>query len=207
MVVALALVGGGIAFARLAPSPGLDDDKLKAFGFTRLPEPKAVESFALSDATGQAFTADRFRDRWSFVFFGYANCPDICPTTMAVLGKAETNLEASGDALFQGVMVTVDPERDLPEYLASYVASFSPNFIGVTGATPELTLFARSLHAGFSRVPVEDSALGYLMDHASHIAVVDPLARHYGFVRPPHDAQQLATLTRELVRGWATQSG
>ena len=103
--------------------------------------------------------------------------------------------------------MSVDPERDTPEALAGYVASFSENFVGVTGSAPDIAAFGKSLHAGFAKVPVADSALGYLMDHSSHIAVIDPAGRHHGFIRPPHDAQQLATLTRALTQRWTKQTG
>ena len=206
-LLALGLVGGGLAFTSLAPEPGLNDEELAAFGFTAFPEPRTIDAFTLADASGEAFDIARLRTRWSFVFFGYANCPDICPTTMAVLGAAEARLLADGDPTFQGVLVSVDPERDAPDLLADYVASFSDNFIGVTGSAPAIAAFGKSLHAGFARVPVADSALEYLMDHSSHIAVVDPLGRHFGFIRPPHDAQQLATLTRALVQRWDERTG
>ena len=199
-LLALGLVGGGLAFAVLAPEQALDDEALAAFGFTAFPEPRPIDPFNLADASGLPFDGARLQDAWSFVFFGYANCPDVCPTTMAVLGDAEAELLASGDAPFQGILVSVDPERDTPELLADYVASFSANFVGVTGPAPLIATFGKSLHAGFAKAPAEDSALGYLMDHSSHIAVVDPLGRHYGFIRPPYDAQQLATLCRALAR-------
>ena len=206
-LLAAALVAGGVAFAVLAPERGLDDEELAAFGFTPFPEPRPVEPFALADASGEPFDAARLAERWSFIFFGYANCPDICPTTMAVLGDAEGRLLADGDRPFQGILVSVDPERDTPQLLGDYVASFSENFVGVTGSPPLIAAFAKSLHAGFAKAPVEDSALGYLMDHSSHIAVVDPLGRHHGFIRPPYDAQQLATLKRALAQRWNARAG
>ena len=126
---------------------------------------------------------------------------------MAVLGAAEERLLDDGDSAFQGILVSVDPERDAPDLLQDYVASFSANFVGVTGSPPAIAAFGKSLHAGFAKVPVDDSALGYLMDHSSHIAVVDPLGRHFGFIRPPHDAQQLATLTRALAQRWDSRTG
>ena len=206
-VFAVGLVGGGLAFAFLAPEPGLSDEELTAFGFTAFPEPRTIEAFSLADAAGEPFDLSRLQSRWSFVFFGYANCPDICPTTMATLGDAESRLLAVGEPAFQGVLVSVDPDRDTPDLLAAYVASFSENFVGVTGSAAAIALFGKSLHAAFLKAPVEDSALDYLMDHSNHIAVVDPLGRHYGFIRPPHDVQQLTTLTRALTQRWNTGRG
>lgn len=200
LVVGLVAVGAAVAY--LAPEPDYNDEELRAFGFTAYPEPRSIPAFALVDAQGGDFGPRRLRDRWSLVFFGYANCPDICPVTMSVLGQAERLMKDSQQQAFQGVMVSVDPERDSPQALARYVAAFSDRFVGVTGEVGAIEAFAKSLHAGFAKAPVEDSALGYLMDHSSHLAVIDPDGRHHGFIRPPLDAAKIATLTAALARRW-----
>ena len=199
-VVVAVLVGGGLAVAYLAPEPGYGDEELRAFGFTAFPEPRAIPAFDLDDAGGGRFSPERLRGRWSLIFFGYANCPDICPLTMAELGNAERLLRDAGDEIFQGVLVTVDPERDTADLLAKYVAAFSERFVGVTGTPAAIEAFARTMHVGFAKVPAAPSEIGYLVDHASHVAVVDPQGRHYGFVRGPLDAQHVATLTRALAQ-------
>lgn len=193
------LVAGGLVVARFAGQPAYTDEELKAFGFIAYPTPRPVPSFALRDAAGGVFDAARLRGRWSLLFFGYANCPDICPVTMSTLALAEKHLLESGGAGFQGVLVTVDPERDKPAALAAYVAAFSERFVGVTGDVGAIRAFAESLHAGFAKAPVEDSALGYLMDHSSHLAVIDPAGRHRGYVRAPLDARKIASLARALM--------
>jgi protein SCO1/2 len=132
------------------------------------------------------------------MFFGFANCPDICPITMAVLGEAERVLVEAGDEPFQGILVTVDPERDTAPVLLEYVRSFSDDFVGVTGSVPAIFAFARSFHAGFSKNMV-DSELVYTMNHSGRIAVVSPSGRHYGNVSSPFDATRLATLHRALI--------
>lgn len=205
--VVVVLVGGGLAFALLAPESASSDEELASLGFVVLPEPTSVAAFDLMDAEGAPFVPARLKQRWSFVFFGYANCPDICPTTMAILGDAERRMLDGDEEAFQGVLVSVDPERDTPEALASYLRAFSPNFIGVTGGASSIARFAGGLHAGFAKVPVEDSALDYLMDHSSHLAVIDPNGRHYGYIRPPFDARQLASLTRSLHERWRSEPG
>lgn len=197
---ALLLVAGGLAIAYLAPEHDYSDEELRAFGFTALPAPRAIDDFSLADARGAPFGPERLRGRWSLLFFGYANCPDICPITLAVLGEADALLRESGRESFRGVFVSVDPERDTPANLARYVAAFSEDFAGVTGEPGALAAFARSLHVGYSKVEVEDSALDYLLDHSSHVAVVDPQGRHVGFVRSPLEAQRIATLMGALAQ-------
>lgn len=193
-----ALVAGGLVVARFG-GESYTSEELKAFGYIAYPAPRPVPAFALKDAAGGGFDAARLRGRWSLLFFGYANCPDICPVTMSTLALAEKRLLESGGPAFQGVLITVDPERDTPAALAAYVAAFSENFVGVTGELGVIRTFAESLHAGFAKAPVPDSALGYLMDHSSHLAVIDPEGRHRGYVRAPLDARKIASLTRALA--------
>lgn len=200
VLVAAALIGLGLAIAQFAPEPDVDDEQLRALGFTAFPDPRNLPDFSLEEAGGGRFGPEKLRGRWSLVFFGYANCPDICPLTMSELGRAERLLRDAGEQPFQGVLVTVDPERDTAQTLARYVAAFSERFIGVTGALDAIEAFARTLHVGFSKAPTESPELGYLMDHSSHLAVIDPKGRHVGFVRGPLDAQRVATLSRALVR-------
>ena len=198
ILLAAGLGGGGLAVVYLLPAPALSNEELRAFGFTAFEEPRSIAPFTLADADGGTFDPARLRGRWSLVFFGYANCPDICPITLSVLGEAEALLREGEDEAFQGIFVSVDPARDTPEALARYVAAFSADFIGVTGDVAAIEAFAKSLHAGFKIAPTEDSALGYLVDHSSQVAVIDPNGRHFGFIRSPLDAQQVATLTRTL---------
>ena len=200
LVVVAVLVGGGLTVAHLAPAAEYEDDELRAFGFTAFPQPREIPAFDLADAHGGRFQPQRLRGRWSLMFFGYANCPDICPLTMSELGSAERLLQEAGDEPFQGILVTVDPERDTADVLAGYVAAFSERFVGVTGTPSAIEAFARTMHVGFSRAPSESTALGYLVDHSSHIAVIDPQGRHHGFVRGPFDGQRLATLSRALAQ-------
>ena len=201
LLVMVGLVAAGVALVVLLPEPDYSEEELQSFGFSAFPQPRAVPQFALQDAGGEVFDAERLRGRWSLLFFGYANCPDICPLTMSELGKAEDLLLESGDQAFQGILVTVDPERDTPQALRAYVGAFSDDFVGVTGSVAAIREFARSLHAGFSKLAEADGAgSGYLMDHSSHLAVVAPDGRHVGYVRAPFDARQIATLVRALGR-------
>lgn len=207
LLVVAGLVAGGLAVARFWPQSAYSDEELRAFGYWPYPEPRDVGEFDLDDAMGAGFGPERLGGRWSLMFFGYANCPDICPITLAVLGEAAQELREAGETPFQGILVTVDPERDTPAALSAYVKTFSDDFVGVTGSAAEIYAFAKSFHAGFSRVPVEDSALGYLMDHTGRIAVVDPDGRHVGNIKSPFDATRIATLYRALADRSRAQGG
>jgi protein SCO1/2 len=117
--VALCLVFVAIVLGMLYHSvtrvPTLDEDQLRELGVFVLPRPRDLAPFQLTTHTGEAFTAESLKGKWSFIFFGFTNCPDICPTSMAAMGAAERELEARGmieDAPFHGILVSVDPERD-----------------------------------------------------------------------------------------------
>ena len=192
------LVAAAAAVVYFGPRTQFSDEELKAFNFTPYPAPRDVGDFLLDDSAGGDFGPRRLLGRWSFMFFGFANCPDACPLAMSVLGEAERMLVEAGDEPFQGVLVTVDPEQDTAPVLLEYVRTFSDDFVGVTGSVPDIFTFARSFHAGFSKELLEDSELGYTMQHSGRIAVVDPSGRHYGNISSPFDATRLATLHRAL---------
>lgn len=199
---AAGVVALGLAVARYAPEPAPTAEQLRAFGYTAYPNPRPIPDFDLADAAGGRFTPARLQGRWSLLFFGYANCPDICPVTMSELGNAAGRMEAAGEDVFQGVLVSVDPERDTAEALAAYVAAFRDDFVGVTGDMADIRAFAGSLHAGFAKAAAADSALGYLVDHSSQLAVIQPDGRHAGFVRGPFDAARLRSLIDALRQRW-----
>ena len=202
LLVMVGLVAAGVALVVLLPDPDYSEEELQSFGFSAFPQPRAVPQFALQDAGGGVFDAERLRGRWSLLFFGYANCPDICPVTMSELGNAAGRMEAAGEDAFQGILVSVDPERDTDEALAAYVAAFRDDFVGVTGDMADIRAFAGSLHAGFAKAAAADSALGYLVDHSSQLAVIQPDGRHAGFVRGPFDAARLRSLISALRKRW-----
>jgi len=135
--------------------------------------------FQLVDQTGAPRNASLLRGKWSAVFFGYTFCPDVCPTTLANLGRA---VSAMGPAArdFQVVFITVDPDRDTARALASYLSApaFPPGTIGLTGSAQQIAEVARAYRVYFRKVPQGSS---YAMDHTAVVYLMDPQGR---FVRP-----------------------
>ncbi len=163
-----------------------------------LPAPREIAIPPLLAQDGSPFGHDTLRGRWSFVFFGYASCPDICPLTMATLRDAEQEL---ADARFQGVFVSVDPERDTREAIRAYLEAFSPRFVGVTGEEDELRRLGLELAAGFMRTPAPDGvpADRYLVDHSGHVAIVDPEARFTAILKDPRRSEHVVEAFRALA--------
>lgn len=182
----------------------LSAEELGERGVFILPKPRDIAPFVLENETGETANNDVLLDRWSFVFFGFTNCPDICPTSMSDLAKAERLIrerQTDKAALFQGIMVSVDPERDDTTTLAAYVNAFSPRFVGLRGSRDELARLATQVNAAFSKVPTlptESSDVGYQVEHTGHIVIINPKGHYHGFIKMPHDADTI-TATFEFL--------
>lgn len=191
-----ALIGGALlanTLLRPPPPPTLSQ------GTTQLQPPRGLSDFALTDHTGAAFTLDRLRDRWTFMFFGYTHCPDICPTTMSTLNAVAKQIEGAGSAVVpQYVFVSIDPERDTPEQLARFVPYFNPDFLGVTGDPAAINALTRQLSVLYLKVE-PDRPDGYLMDHSAAILLLDPEGRFHALMSPPFDPAGMAQDFQKLA--------
>lgn len=178
----------------------LSVEELVSKGVLTLERPRDIVPFSLATADGNSFTNENLLGKWTFIFFGFTNCPDICPVSMSVMGQAEQRLRADNANLaaqFQGVLVSVDPERDTPEVLGPYVKAFSKNFVGVYGDREPVAAFAQQLNATFAKVPDGDG--GYQIDHTGTIAVINPKGHYHGFIKMPHKAETVAMTFRSYA--------
>ena len=163
------------------------------------PDPQAIGAFSLLDHHGRAFTRERLDGAWTFMFFGYTHCPDVCPTTLATLRQVEASVSERASAPRQHVLVSVDPARDRIEVLAQYVPWFGSSFLGVTGSDDELSKLARQL--GVAYFHGEAKADGsYLVEHSASIMLIDPWGRLVALFGMPHRADTIATRFLELER-------
>ena len=156
-------------------------------------EAKPLKEFNLISAANNDFTLEQLKGKWSFVFFGYTHCPDVCPTTLLELGTLFKIMEQN-PAIYpdmQGIFISVDPQRDTPEQLKKYVAYFHPGFIGLTGSKEQIDNFSRQIGTlyNFHSKTAEDV---YEVTHNSTIFLIDPQGRLYGRFAPPQIAQQIA---------------
>lgn len=164
------------------------------------PNPHPVAPFTMLTQHREVFGASQLRGRWSLVFFGYLDCPDVCPTTLMTLANLHRRLRADGgaDAGAQFVFVSVDPANDSPERLAGYLGYFDPGFVGLTGEPGQLAVLARSLGAAFAeRV---DGRGVRSMEHSTSIVLVNPQGWVVGAFPAPHDPARMHRLLHELVR-------
>jgi len=154
---------------------------------TALPEPRALPVFALVDQAGRPFGPARFEGRWSLLFTGFTHCPDVCPTTLALM--AELNRRVARDDL-QFVFLSVDPERDTPDAVARYLAHFDAALVGATGARAEMERLTAGL--GLAQVRNPGSGDEYTVDHSTAFVLIDPEARLSGYFSAPHERDSLA---------------
>ena len=137
--------------------PQLSVEEMRSKGVFLLPTPRDIAAFELADHNGELFDRSRLEGQWSFVFFGFVSCPDVCPTSMSVLGTVDRQLQSSNPELaeqFQGILVSVDPDRDSTETLARYATAFSPRFLGVTGPREDLVGLTTQVNVAFAKVPL-----------------------------------------------------
>ncbi|GGD92161.1 electron transporter SCO1/SenC [Aureimonas endophytica] len=132
--------------------------------------------FRLEDQNGRPVTEALFRGRPSAVFFGYTNCPDVCPTTMSELGAYREALKAKGKD-FQIVFVTVDPARDTPDFLKTYVGAISPDIVALTGPQADVAAMLKGWGVYWKKV---GEGRDYAMDHTATTFLLDSGGRLFG---------------------------
>lgn len=186
ILLVLALAVGGVLLAQRPAYRGLLYDP-----------PVPAPDFTLLTAGDRDVSLHDFRGRVALLFFGYTTCPDVCPTTLAILRQVRAGLGDAADRL-QVLYVTVDPERDTPDRVQEYVSVFDPAFIGLSGSLEVLEKTWADY--GVTRViePASDSAAGYFVTHSTRLYLIDPqgqLFLSYTYGTPPedilHDLQEL----------------
>ena len=129
-------------------------------------------AFELTDTNGQRVSESAFRGKYLLIYFGFTYCPDVCPVDLQKMTQALDM--AGGDAdKVQPVFVTIDPGRDNPETVATYMQHFHPDFIGLTGTDEEIAAAAGAYRVYYAKVPNEDFPDAYLMNHSSNIYLMD----------------------------------
>ena len=144
----------------------------------------------LTDHNGQQRSLKDFAGKVVVVFFGFTQCPDVCPTSMQELAEVKRSLGADGDRL-QGIFVTVDPERDTAEMLKAYMGNFDPSFLALRGSPEQLAAVAKDFKIYYKKVEGKTDT-SYTMDHSAGSYVYDPAGRLRVYHRYGSGAQALA---------------
>jgi cytochrome oxidase Cu insertion factor (SCO1/SenC/PrrC family) len=152
--------------------------------------PRIGKPFALTAHTGERATSASFGDKAMLVAFGYTACPDICPTLLQTISDVMDRLPPATTARLQPLFITVDPERDGPEVLASYLGNFRPGILGLTGTPDEIAAVAKSFYVYSGKVASPDMPGSYMMEHASSLFLVSSdnrLLGSFGYGRTSPD--------------------
>ncbi|KQU85054.1 photosynthetic protein synthase I [Variovorax sp. Root318D1] len=175
---ALQLLAGGAAWAGVAATLGLVtacSEPRPSFNAVDITGADYAKDFSLKDSDGKVRTLADFKGKVVVLFFGYAQCPDVCPTTMTEMAQVKQQLGSDGDKL-QVLFVTVDPARDTPEVLKAYMGAFDPGFVALIPTPEQLVTIAKDFKVYFKKVEGK-TPTSYSMDHSAASFVYDAQGR------------------------------
>ena len=166
--------------------------------------PRPVSKLTLIASDARLFTSQNLIDRWTFIVFGFTSCPDVCPSTLAVLTEfREVLTREFADAKDVNIiLVTVDPERDTPAILKQYVQHFDTHFLGLSGTDANIRNLANQLGASYE-ITKGDASEGYTVSHSASLYLIDPQARHYATYVAPLEAALIAQRLRVFKQLYA----
>ena len=158
------------------------------------PSPKQIGEFTVVDHAGSSFGLEDLKGGWSFLFFGYTHCPDVCPLTLSVMDALSERLDREDVRM---IFVTVDPVRDNTGRLAEYLRYFNEDFIGLGGTERQVAGLASQIGIAYQYgAPAGDG--NYLVDHTSSVFLLDPRARLVSIYSAPHDLEALLSRFRQI---------
>lgn len=171
---------------------------------TLFPKAQLLVPFTLTDHQHREMNLFSLAKKWSFLFFGYTYCPDVCPNTLVILKQVYEDLVKQNDVFnTQVFFISVDPHRDTLEQLASYTTYFNKNFLGVTGDPEHITTLAHTLGVTYFKTSNEGN--NYLIDHSAMILLIDPLLRLRASFLPPHHAETILSDFRKIRQYYAEE--
>ena len=174
----------------------MSKEELQINGAIVLDKPRIFSDFELVAHRGEVFNTERMKGVWSIVFFGFSHCPDICPTTLAMLNDTYSKLKDSEKERLQIVMISLDSERDTVEKLAEYVPYFNKEFIGVTGNKHLIRRLTAELNVAYNQVPLGGD--DYTVDHSTQLILVNPMGHYHGFFKAPHTEITMRSTWRSI---------
>lgn len=197
-IVAAAIYLGFSAQQKASKAAKFDPSKVSATVFHQA---RDISPFKLTDDQGRPFTNANLKGQWTLMFFGFTNCPHVCPTTMAELNKVYQNLQKDNvQQLPQVLMVSVDPERDSVEKLHSYVASFNKNFMGARADKSQIDTLAKEVSVMYMKVNAQGKdATGneeYNIEHSGAVLMLNPQGQLVALFGMPHDA---TVMTKDIA--------
>lgn len=194
-VIAGLLIG---ALGAIALLPQVREQLLPAAGQQQSGTAAIGGPFTLTDANGKTVTDADFRGRYMLIFFGFTNCPDICPAGLQLISVAMAKLGDKADKVVP-VFVSVDPARDTPEKLASYVKNFDDRVVGLTGTPEQIAHIASVYRVYYEKTPNESAPGDYGMNHTSIIYLMGPDGKYVRHFTPMTDLDEMVQRLDKLL--------
>lgn len=213
LVIVAALAGAALIglstllIPRLITPSATPVDRYNTDAFRPMPGPIPVPNATLTDMNGHPFTLDNFKGKWTFLYFGYTLCPDVCPVELTALAHVAQALRAHPPAKpvdWQMVFISVDPDRDTLEIIKQFVTYYDPAIIGATGPEPMLRDMATPLGADWAKTGLEMNngkmASGtYFINHTTTIFLVNPAGQMVAVFPTPHNPDLMATAFKQWL--------
>ena len=189
LLVLLAALAAGLGlfaaqryFGAVSAPPAVRAEQLRSVRL--ISPPRELATYRLTASDGKALTPETLRGHWTVVFLGFTHCPDVCPTTLAELAKAQKEWEGLPDTIRPRLLfVSVDPERDTPQKTGEYAHFFHPATLAASADIAALDEFTQAMGMVYMKVPQGDG--NYSIDHSATLVVLDPQGRQAGLIRPP----------------------
>ncbi|MCB1581612.1 MAG: SCO family protein [Marinicella sp.] len=180
-------------------NPTASNQAAKFQSLKLFPEGKSFSGFELISDEGNKWQSEDFKGNYSVLFFGYANCPDICPTTLLDMQKVDKALTTAGIKTPEIIFISVDPDRDTPAVLHDYINYFNPKFTALTGDAANILSLASQLGVAYRVAEHEKGDMMYEVDHASALFVLNPEGERIGIFAAPHDVNKITADLKQLM--------
>ena len=155
--------------------------------------------FSLIDHNGKAVTQDDYKGTKKLVFFGFTNCPAVCPTELYNIAATLDELGTEDAKKIQVLFISIDPEQDTPELMKEYVGAFHDDFIGLTGSVEQVAQAAKAFRVYYAKIPEEDSEIGYTMDHSAYSYLMDENNQYLTHLPPNSQIEDMVVKIREFL--------
>ena len=170
--------------------------------------PQVGGPFTLQTHDGRTLTEADLRGKWSFVYFGFSNCPDICPAELDKLSTILSSLEKSyPDASLLPLFISVDPARDTPAQLRTYLADFHPSIVGLVGSYADTRAVCKAYRVYFSTPPDADPKGDYLVDHSIYVYLMDPRGQFVEAFGQATDAKEVVERVEREMEAYKAETG
>ncbi|KAJ2921812.1 hypothetical protein H1R20_g12910, partial [Candolleomyces eurysporus] len=169
--------------------------------------PSVGGPFSLTTHEGKPFTEKDLEGKWSLVYFGFANCPDICPAELDKMTSVVNTVQKEHGDIFLPVFITVDPSRDLPHRIGRYLEDFHPSFVGLYGDYDATKAACKKYRVYFSTPPNADPNGDYLVDHSIFVYLMDPNGQFIEAFGQATSAEDVVTKINETIQEWEKETG